>query len=238
MEQWNGFSIEWFKFEEHDAAIVFPKTADAKKRVALKTEYFGAFPNAEVALLEKGFHLIFIKNDNRWGTDADIERKARFQKFVSEKYGLSEKCVPVGMSCGGLYGIKYAAKHPELVSCLYLDAPVVNYMSCPCGFGIGNPISIEEILGALSLDSISDLLNYREMPFDYLPALVKTKIPIILVVGDSDQTVPYVENGINIKNAYEKAGNDIEVHIKPGCDHHPHGLSDPAPIVDFILKHS
>jgi hypothetical protein len=22
---------------------------------------------------------------------------------------------------------------------------------------------------------------------------------------------------------------------KPGCDHHPHSLPDPAPIVDFVL---
>ena len=31
---------------------------------------------------------------------------------------------------------------------------------------------------------------------------------------------------------------DITLIGKPGCDHHPHGLSDPALVVDFILKHT
>ena len=35
----------------------------------------------------------------------------------------------------------------------------------------------------------------------------------------------------------KEAGADILLIVKPGCDHHPHSLSDPAPVVDFIEKH-
>lgn len=239
-ELWNGFPCEYGEFEGKETKIVFPRKSNA--RLAIKTEYWGAFPAAiEIPLLEAGFHLCYIQNDNRWGTDVDLDRKARFVRAVQEKYGLEPKVVPVGMSCGGLMAIKFAAKYPELISCLYLDAPVLNYMSCPCGFGVGNALGegrgIPEILNALGMDSISQLLGYRQMPLDKIPDLMQEKIPVVMVAGGSDDVVPYCENGLFLQQAYEGAGLDIEVYIKPECNHHPHGLEDPAPVLNYILRH-
>ena len=31
-------------------------------------------------------------------------------------------------------------------------------------------------------------------------------------------------------------GGNVELIIKPGCDHHPHSLEDPQPVVDFIMR--
>lgn len=240
-DKWNGFECKRFVFEEHDAIVVMPEEDTANGYLAVKTEYWDAFPEAaEIDLLKNGFHLCFIKNDNRWGTNPDLDRKARFVRHIQDKYHLKSKCVPVGMSCGGLMAIKFSARYPELIQCLYLDAPVVNYMSCPCGFGVGNPLAEDpysEILGALKLSGVSELLAYREMPLDKLPILVAHQIPVVLVSGDSDHVVPFCENGIWIQKAYKDAGVEIEVYIKPGGDHHPHGLPDPAPVISFIMKH-
>lgn len=238
MEQWNGFALERFTFEDHEALVVFPN-GNANGRLALKTEYWDAFPATEIELAKKGFHLCYIKNNHRWGAWDDLDRKARFVEFVAGKYGLSPRCVPVGMSCGGLFGIKFAAKYPRLVACLYLDAPVLNYMSCPCHFGAADSPApaMSEILDALQLD-VPHLLAYRDMPLDHLPALVAEKIPVVMVAGDSDHVVPYIENGALLQEAYEAAGLPLEVTVKPGCDHHPHGLEDPTPVVEFILKHA
>lgn len=226
-----------FTFDEHEAVVVLPD-CEKIRGIAIKTEYWGAFPATEEKLVENGFLLCYIKNDNRWGTDADLDRKAEFVKYIAYKYKLPAKCVPVGMSCGGLFAIKFAAKYPELVSCLYIDAPVVNYMSCPCGFGVGNPLNstLDEILNALNV-TVPELLAYREMPLDKLPKLIENRIPVIMVAGDSDQIVPYVENGAFVEKAYYETGIDFEVYIKAGCDHHPHGLEDPTPVINFILKH-
>lgn len=239
---WNGFAYEKFIFEEHEAIVAFPEKGTENGQLAVKTEYWDAFPHAaEVELLRQGFHLCYIRNDNRWGMNDDLDRKARFVRWVQEKFGLGTKCVPVGMSCGGLIAIKFAARYPELMACLYLDAPVLNYMSCPCGFGVGIPLPndpIGEILGALQLDSISELLMYREMPMDQLPRLIETQIPVVMVAGDSDRYVPYCENGIALERAYRAAGVPLEVYMKPGCDHHPHGLEDPTPVIQFIQKYT
>lgn len=237
--RWKGYRCKNLQFEDHNAIIVYPKEGTANGYLAVKTEYWEAFQEAiEIPLLENGFHLCYIKNDNRFGTDEDLDRKARFIRFVQAECGLTSKCIPVGMSCGGMIAIKLAARYPELIKCMYLDAPVVNYMSWPCGFGIGNSGSgdYSEILNALGLQSISQLIACRDMPLDRLPALVENKIPVVMVSGDSDQTVPYCENGVFLENAYKEAGVDIEVYIKAGGDHHPHGLADPQKVLDFIIK--
>ena len=238
---WNGFAISNFEFEGREAHVVCPRPGTENGRLALKTEYWDAFPATEIALLEKGFHLCFIRNDNRWGTDPDLDRKARFVRYVAEQYDLQLRTVPVGMSCGGLIAIKFAAKYPELVSCLYLDAPVLNYLSCPCGFGTGEPLArgeaVHELLNALELESVSELIGYRQMPLDKLPALVSNRIPVVMVAGGRDVTVPFHENGALLQKAYEQTGLECQVYIKPDCDHHPHGLDTPDLIVQFIICH-
>ncbi len=239
-ELWHGYFVELFVFEGQEAIIVHPKEGTSIRRLAVKTEYWNEFADTEIALVENGFHLCYLKNKNRWGIAEDLDRKARFVQYVADSYGLNQKAVPVGMSCGGLIAIKFAAKYPQLVSCMYLDAPVLNYMSCPCGFGIGSPLGgdrgVDEILNALNL-TLSELISYREMPMDQLPLLVKHKIPVVMVAGDADMIVPYEENGILLQKAYESASIPIQVFMKPGCGHHPHGLEDYRPVVDFILSH-
>ena len=239
--EWNGFKAIEFEFVGRLAILVFPKARGLTNKWLLKTEYWDAFPATEIELLNQGYHLAYIKNNNRWGIDEDLDAKAQFAKYLTEKYQLSSQCVPVGMSCGGLIAIKFAAKYPKLVSCLYLDAPVLNFMSCPCGFGIAKPLDngngLNEILNALKLKNISELLCYQEQPMNKIPLLVNNKIPLIMVAGDSDYTVPYCENGIMVEKAYRNTGIDFQVYIKPECDHHPHGLDNPKPVVDFIFKH-
>ena len=68
--------------------------------------------------------------------------------------------------------------------------------------------------------------------------LLENNIPIILVSGDSDRTVPYCENGALLEKYYKENGGTIEVHIKKNADHHPHGLDNCEIIADFIENHS
>jgi alpha-beta hydrolase superfamily lysophospholipase len=82
--------------------------------------------------------------------------------------------------------------------------------------------------------TLNDLTVYRNHPLDNISKLTENKIPVILVAGDSDSVVPYDENGIFVKDAYEKTDIPFKVIVKPGCDHHPHGLEDPTEIVEFI----
>ena len=62
-------------------------------------------------------------------------------------------------------------------------------------------------------------------------------IPTVLVCGDSDHTVPYEENGKILAERYRKTDVPFVEIIKENCDHHPHGLDDLTPIIDFVEKH-
>ena len=216
--------------------IACPCEGTENGRWALKTEYFTAFPDVQIRLLEKGYHIAHIENKTRWNLPEDTDARHELCKFMHEKYGLTEKCVIIGMSCGGMQGIYSAAKYPDDISCLYLDAPVVNLLSCPAGLGSASAEMMDEFTKNTGI-TLKELISYRNHPLDCLGALTANNIPLFLVGGDSDTVVPFDENGAFIEAAYKKAGCIIETRVKKGCDHHPHSLEDNTPIIDFILKY-
>lgn len=234
MENWNGFTLERETFSGKELITVFPKKPNGKW--AIKTEYFDAFPDVQIKLLEMGYHIFHIKNITRWHKWEDTEARAELAEYVQKKYNLSKKCVIIGMSCGGMQGIYFAAKYPQYVSCMYLDAPVVNLLSCPAGLGKANDSMMSEFEENKGMN-LTQLLSYREHPLDYISDLVTNNIPIILVSGDADTVVPYDENGIFVNNAYTKNNCTIKTIIKNGGDHHPHSLEDNTPIIEFIKKY-
>lgn len=234
MEKFHGFEQVRFVFHEREAVVVLPKQSNG--RLALKTEYFGAFPETEVELLKNGFTLAHVYNTNRWGTPDNVDRQAAFIQYVAKEYGLNPKSVLVGMSCGGLEAVYLAAKYPECAGVLYLDAPVMNLCSIPGQMGESKFAYWEEFYQATGLTK-TELLTYREHPMDKIPLLAEHHIPIIMLYGDCDESVPYMENGIALEKYYKEHGECIEVVCKEGAGHHPHGLENPQPIVDFILEH-
>ena len=56
------------------------------------------------------------------------------------------------------------------------------------------------------------------------------------MVGDADSVVPVAENTAPFEAAMRRHGGNIQVIHKPGVGHHPHSLTDPGPIVRFILR--
>ena len=237
----HGFKQTTFRLFDRDAIIVYPKEGTENGKWVLKTEYFGAFPDTEIKLLEKGYHVAHIVTKTRWYVEEDNVAKKKLADYMHEKLGLSKKCVIVGMSCGGMQGIYFGSEYPECVSCMYLDAPVVDYLSVVFGLGKTNTskdhAGFEKEFTRDKNMTLADTISYREHPLDYIPKLVLHRIPMVLVSGDSDTVVCYDENGIFLQRAYEKAGISHEIYIKEGGDHHPHGLEDNTPVVDFILKH-
>lgn len=236
MEHWNGFELKKEIINGREAMIVCPSQGTANGKWTLKTEYFNAFPSVKVELLQRGYHVAHIKNISRWNLPEDTDAKAGLAEFMIQKYNLSLKCVIIGMSCGGMQGIYFASKYPQYVSCMYLDAPVINLLSCPAGLGKGNNDYFEEFKHDTGM-SLEDLLSYRNHPLDHFSNLIESNIPVILVCGDSDLLVPYNENGRLLNNIYIKHGKIIETIIKEGAGHHPHALEDNTPIIDFILKY-
>ncbi len=233
---WNGFRRIDFEFEGKNAILVFPNEPNAEKSWMFKTEYFDAFPPFELEMLKRGWHLAYVANVTRWCLDEDLDRKSRFAEHLAAEYGLASSCLPVGMSCGGLIAAKLAARHPDCVSAMYLDAPVLNLLSCPAGVGIADEDLFDEFKRATGM-TLSELICYRDHPIDHMRELLENNIPIFIVYGDSDSVVPYCENGAILEKYYRENGGIIFTVGKAGCDHHPHGLEDNTPIIEFAEKY-
>lgn len=229
------FKIYEFQFDGKTAYVYSPNTPADTKPWIFKTEYFWAFPEFQNAMLKKGWHLAYITNDTRWSCEADIDRRAKYCDFLIEEFGLNEKCVFEGMSCGGMQAVYFGAKYPQYVKGLYLDAPVMNFLSCPFGVGHKPRESYEEFTNATGL-TVSNLINYRNHPIDRVEELIKNKLPVFLVCGDSDTIVPYSENGAKLAEKYRASDVEFFEIVKAGCDHHPHSLEDNTPIIEWAER--
>ena len=232
----HGFGITEFVFDDRECILVSPKAPRADGKWLFKTEYFGAFPSFEIEMLNRGYYLAHMQSTTRWCPEKDTVARAEFCRHMTESYGLNERCMPVGMSCGGMQAVYLAAKYPQLVGALYLDAPVMNLLSCPCGLGVATDKLYAEFFEAMGM-TVSALLNYRSHPVDFVGALIEKRIPVALVCGDSDTVVPYSENGAILSLAYKKTDIPFFEVVKPECDHHPHGLDDNTELVAFAEKY-
>lgn len=237
---WNGFQRFDFGVAGHPGWLILPRQAAPGRPWIWRTEFFGHEPQADLALLEKGWHVAYTNVTNQYGAPIATDHMLVFQEAMVKQFQLHPRVVLEGFSRGGLFALNYAALHPDRVASLYLDAPVCDFKSWPAGFGKskGSPRDWNWCKMAYGLSNDRQARDYRLNPVDNLAALAAAKVPILCVVGDADQVVPLAENSALLKERYDKLGGPIEMIVKPGCDHHPHSLPDPAPIVDFILKHA
>jgi len=62
----------------------------------------------------------------------------------------------------------------------------------------------------------------------------------VCVFGDADNVVPADENSLLMEKRYNAAlpegGIPMKMVSKAGVGHHPHGLEDPAPLVEFVRR--
>jgi len=238
VSEWKGWKKLDFEIEGKKAWLVVPRQPAEGKPWIWRTEFFGHEPQADLALLEAGWHVAYVDVQNLYGAPIALERMDRFYNGVVADHGLSRKVVLEGFSRGGLFAFNWAAKHPDKVASLYVDAPVCDFKSWPAGKGNGKggPADWKRCLAAYGLTE-EEALAYPGNPIDNLKPLAEKKIPILAVCGDADDVVPLAENMEVVRKRYEALGGEVKMIVKPGIGHHPHSLPDPAPIVDFILKH-
>ena len=159
---------------------------------------------------------------------------------LTENHGFAKKVALVGLSRGGLYCYNWAAAHPDKVACLYGDAPVCDFKSWPGGFGKGqrSERDWQLVLKLYGFKSDAEAQAYEKNPVDNLAPLAAAKVPLLHVFGDADDVVPWEENTGLIAERYQKLGGRITLIRKPGVGHHPHGLDDSTPIVNFLWEHA
>ncbi len=235
ISDWKGCERIDFSVAGRAAHLVRPKTPAPGNPWIWRTEFFGHEPQGDIALLGKGFHVAYINLQNLYGAPVAIEAMDRFHEYLVASFGLSQKVVLEGFSRGGLFAFNWATHRPKDVAGLYVDAPVCDFKSWPGGKGKskGSPKDWQNLMNVYGFTE-AEAVAYDKNPVDTLAPLAKAGVPILAVVGEADTTVPVSENIDVVEKRYQSLGGKIQVIRKPGCDHHPHSLADPAPIVDFV----
>jgi len=236
---WHGFDRYQFTAYGKKCFLVAPKKAAPGRPWIWRARFFGHEPQTDLALLNKGFHVAYMDVAGMFGSPMAVVQWNKFYKYLTETLGFSNKPALEGMSRGGLIVFNWASANPDKVACIYADAPVCDITSWPGGKGKGKG-SAGDWRACLRAYGVSEgaLGLFKVNPIDKLAPLAKAKVPILCVCGGADKVVPVAENTAILAERYKKLGGPIKVIVKKGVGHHPHSLKDPAPIVEFILKHT
>lgn len=236
---YHGYVQHNFSCDDCDAHIVKPVEPLPGRPWVWRTMFWDAFPAVDLALLKAGFHLAFIDVGNTFGCPDAMKHFDAFYTVMATQCGLSPKPALEGLSRGGLYAYRWAYVNTDKVGCIYGDAPVCDMKSWPGGKGKGkgSPRDWQAAIKDYHFTSEQEMMEFKGNPIDILAPIAAERIPIIHVCGDADTTVPKAENTDIVRQRYMALGGDFVLIVKHGCNHHPHGLADPTPVVNFILAH-
>ena len=183
-------------------------------------------------MLEKGFHVAYYDLTHLYGSPRAQRLGTDFYEVMRRYYRLSPKVTLEGFSRGGLFAFNWAANNPDKVACIYVDAPVCDmlYFSENWERDFWKGFLAE---WGLTEENAKD---FKGNPIDNLAPLAAAGIPVMGVCGDSDKIVPYEKHMKIAAERYRALGGNVEIILKPGCDHHPHSLDNAEPVVDFIIR--
>lgn len=248
-----GETVDWYGFVRHNfevggcrAFIVEPPNPAPGLPWSWCLQWAEAFVPRTPALklLERGFHHVHI---DLFSTRMNPEGVAKAETFYAllQKMGFHKKAALIGMSYGGLFAWRWAAEHPETVGAIYADCPV-----CDLGFASGRNASdaTPEMLKVMRDEGVKNMAAYgakshEEMqshplsPLNNYKPLADAGIPILVLRGAQDQSVLPETNIDVFEERLKAAGGNITVINRECYGHHPHGMDDPRPLVDFILRH-
>jgi pimeloyl-ACP methyl ester carboxylesterase len=240
-DTWKTFTRHHFTVDGRPCWVAVPKKPRPGNPWVWCLEFPTAFDTrtGAVPLVEAGFHYVYMNVGNTFGSPAAQAHLDAFYDHLVAK-GLNRKGTLIGVSRGGLYAYRFAARHPGRVICIYGDAPVCDFKSWPGGKGAGKGSAGDwaSLLTCYGFKDDAEALAFKGNPVDLLEPLAKAGVPLIHVVGDVDDVVPVEENTAVVERRYKELGGTVTVFHKPNVGHHPHGLDDPAPVVDLITSYT
>src|SRR2546422_652203 len=93
-----GKKSSWFGFERFDfevagkpVLVVAPKIAAPGRPWVWHGEFFGHKPNPDLALLGRGFHVVYMSVPDLLGSPDAVAHWNAFYKELTEKYGFAKK---------------------------------------------------------------------------------------------------------------------------------------------------
>lgn len=221
-----------FIFEGKKCVLVVPAKPRGDGAWVLRPAFFGAFDAADRELLKRGFYLAHCDVGNRYANPQSRREMDRFYEFMVSKRGLSRKVALEGLSRGGAFALLWANDDPSKIACVYVDNPACDIAEWPVK---RRPELAAEFRRSWNLKE-GEEKSFARNPFDELERLARSGAPVLMIVGDRDDIVPFEKHGKIYQDRFFDNGGALTLIVRQGGGHHPHGLASPAPIVDFIER--
>lgn len=246
-ERYQGFDRYTINIGNEKATVLCPNTPLAGRQwviapsnYTLDSSPVAYIAHTEIELAKRGFYVVYCELGNTYGAPDALAKWDNLYPIMTKQYGMAKKVSLMGLSREGLAIARWAAEHKGKVSALYMDKAVCDFKSWPGGkfsIGKGSPGDWKNLIKLYHFKSEAEALAFKKNPVDLARKLAKAKVAIIYVAGEIDPAVPYNENGARMEQEYKRCGGTFKLIMKKGEGHHPHGLPDQTPIVDFFQQH-
>src|SRR5690606_23478637 len=133
-----------------------------------RARFWGHEPQADIALLERGYHIAYCDAAEMLGNEAAISLWNAFHEILYNA-GLNRKALLEGMSRGGVYALNWAAANPDKVAGVYIDNPLLDMRAY---IEQGKPLS-GEIKKAYHLTTDHAVEQFSGSPTDKIEAIVR-----------------------------------------------------------------
>jgi sialidase-1 len=234
-----NFEKELFKFQGRIAWIKIPKTPAAGKPWVWRAHFPDWHTQIDSILLNRGFHIAYVNTNDMFGSPAAMQVWDNFYTFLLKNRSFAPKVALEGVSRGGLYVYNWAKRNPMKVSCIYAEAPVCDFKSCPLKHG--EKSDWEALLKAYKFTH-EQALAHTDNPIENLKGLAACKVPIMHTVSLEDQIVPNEENSFVLINQYIRLGGKATIWPmtkgEKSLKGHHFFIENPEKIADFIEQNS
>ena len=232
-------TLEQTVVDGHALSVKIPAVAASGKPWLWVAEYPGHLQSLEDGLVLRGWHVAHVKVSGQFGS---ARAMAIWEKVYAElcgRRGLSARPALLGISRGGLEVCAWVRRHPGWASVLYLDNGLCDARSWPGGFPLkskaeGSAKDWERYKAEFEFATDEEACSRSLRPAEGLDQAVKAGVLLISVHGTADAIVPYLDNAEPVVQFWEQARGRLRVFAKPGGNHHPHGLPDPAPLIELL----
>ena len=207
--QWNGYERYDFQVDGKPVLVVAPKQAAAGRPWVWHGEFFGHKPAPDIALLGRGFHVVYMSVPDMLGCPEAVAHWNTFYRELTGEVRLREesgagRAEPrraVRLQLGG-------GESRQRGLHLRATPPVCDFKSWPGGKGKGkgSPRDWKLVLERYGFQVEAEALAYRKNPVDNLEPLAKAGVPLLHVYGDADDVVPWDENTGVVAERYRQAG--------------------------------
>lgn len=229
-----------FTMNEYPCFVDGPASAASGNPWVWRTSFPEYHPEVDEELIKAGFHIAYIDVVSMLGSDQALDLMDQFYALVRRQWSLAEKPALEAISRGGLHAYRYAARHPERISCIFADTPVMDLKSWPLNYADAR-LQLEDAIRFYGFKDAEELRAFTGNPIDLLETVARAKIPLRHIISLNDEVVPPEENTLEARRRLNKSGWDIDlVCVQEGnvCNGHHFPAADVDQSVRFVMQHA